>query len=45
MEFWAMAWKFGWADKPMMREAVQVNCITMDQYKTITGEEYTGTVA
>lgn len=41
MDFWAAAWKYGWADKATMQEAVRFGCITADDYKTITGEDYT----
>lgn len=41
MDFWTAAWKFGWADKATMQEAVQVGCITAADYKTITGTDYT----
>ena len=40
MNFWQMAYKYGWATKAQLAEAVGYNLITADDYKTITGEDY-----
>ena len=44
MSFWAIAYKFGWASKAQLRQAVAENRgLTAADYKTITGEDYTAT--
>jgi hypothetical protein len=35
-----MAFKYGWATKDQLKEAVGYSLISADNYKTITGEEY-----
>lgn len=40
MEFWSMAYKFGWATKDQLKQAVQYKLIADTDYKTITGEDY-----
>ena len=40
MTFWQMAYKYGWATKAQLAEAVGYKLITADDYKTITGEDY-----
>lgn len=41
MNFWKMAYQYGWATKGQVKEATGYGLITADQYKTITGEDYT----
>ena len=41
MTFWQMAYQFGWAQKEQLKEAVVYKLISEDDYKTITGENYT----
>ena len=41
MNFWSMAFKYGWATKDQLKEAVGYSLITAADYKTITGEDYT----
>ena len=43
MNFWQMAYQQKWATLDMMKQATELQLITADQYKTITGEGYTGT--
>lgn len=45
MSFWEMAYKFGWADKALLRQAVLTESnpfgeVTEKEYKEITGEVY-----
>lgn len=40
MNFWEMAYKFGWASKDDLKLAVQLKEVTADQYLNITKEEY-----
>jgi hypothetical protein len=40
MEFWSMAYKFKWATKDQLKQAVTLKIITADDFKTITGGEY-----
>ena len=40
MTFWSMAYKYGWATKAQLKQAVALKVITAEEYKTITGEEY-----
>jgi hypothetical protein len=35
-----MDFKYGWATKDQLKEAVGYSLITADNYKTITGETY-----
>lgn len=41
MSFWQTAYKYKWATKDQLKEAVGYHLITADDYKTITGETYT----
>lgn len=41
MIFWQMAFKYEWAAINDIRQAVHLKLITSDDYKTITGEDYT----
>ncbi|HCA71657.1 MAG TPA: XkdX family protein [Ruminococcaceae bacterium] len=44
MNFWQLAYTHKWATLDQLKQAVGYNLITTDQYKTITGEDYsTGT--
>lgn len=40
MTFWQMAYHYGWAAKNDLKQAVQLKLITIDDYKTITGQDY-----
>lgn len=45
MSFWTMAYKYGWADKGLLKQAVLTKDnpfgeITKEEYKEITGEAY-----
>lgn len=40
MAFWSMAYKFGWATKDQLKQAVTLKIITADNYQSITGEAY-----
>lgn len=41
MSFWQTAYQCGWATLDQLKEAVTYNLITADDYKTITGVDYT----
>lgn len=41
MEWWTNAYIWHWADKALLKAAVANDGLTADQYKTITGEDYT----
>jgi uncharacterized XkdX family phage protein len=41
MDFWKMAFQFGWATKEQLKQATELRLITADQYTEITGEVYT----
>ena len=44
MEWWTSAYNWGWADKSLLKAVVGYGGLTTDQYKAITGEDYsTGT--
>jgi uncharacterized XkdX family phage protein len=43
MSFWAMAYKYGWATKAQLQEAVSKGKLTAVEYKQITGEDYEAT--
>ena len=40
MAFWQMAYKYKWATKDQVKQAVALKLITADEYKMITGEDY-----
>lgn len=40
MNFWQTAYKYGWASKAQLQQAVGYNLITADEYQQITGEAY-----
>ena len=40
MSYWSIAYKYGWANLDQLKSAVILNCITVEEYKTITGEDY-----
>jgi len=40
-DFWELAYKNGWATKDQLKQAVVKGLITADDYKKITGEDYT----
>lgn len=39
------SYNWHWADKALLKTVVANDGLTADQYKTITGEDYTGTAA
>lgn len=41
MAFWTIAYQRGWATKAQLGQAVAKDLIGADEYKTITGEDYT----
>lgn len=41
MAFWTIAYQRGWATKVQLGLAVAKGLITAEQYKEITGEDYT----
>lgn len=41
MSFWESAYKYGWATISNLKQAVQYQAITADQFKQITGQDYT----
>ena len=41
MEWWTDAFKWGWADKALLKTVVANDGLTAEQYKEITGEDYT----
>ena len=42
MEFWKTAYTEGWATLDQLKEAVLYGCITTDEFKEITGQDYVG---
>lgn len=40
MTFWSVAFKYGWATKDQLKQAVEYTLISPDDYKEITGEDY-----
>lgn len=40
MSFWQMAYRYGWASKDQLKQAVGYSLITATDFKTITGEDY-----
>ena len=40
MNFWQTAYKYGWASKAQLQQAVGYNLIAADEYQQITGEDY-----
>jgi uncharacterized protein (DUF433 family) len=43
MSFWQVAYKYGWATKDQLKQAVEYELIKDTDYKTITGEDYSTT--
>jgi phage uncharacterized protein, XkdX family len=40
MSFWQMAYRYGWASKDQLKQAVGYSLITAAEYQQITGEAY-----
>lgn len=40
MAFWQAAYKYGWATKDQLKQAVALTVITAENYQSITGEVY-----
>lgn len=40
MTFWSMAYKYGWATKDQLKQAVTLKIISAEDYQTITGDTY-----
>ena len=45
MSWWQIAYKYNWATKDQLREAVGYGLITDTEYKQITGEDYNAETA
>lgn len=43
MNFWQVAYKYGWATLAQLKQAVGYTLITAADYKTITGTDYSTT--
>ncbi|MBV4432645.1 XkdX family protein [Clostridium tyrobutyricum] len=39
--FWSMCYKNSWVSLDIAKQAVSKNIITTEEYKTITGQDYT----
>jgi len=39
-DFWKMAYESDWCTLDQLKQAVQENLITADEYKTICGQDY-----
>ncbi|WP_081412584.1 XkdX family protein [Fictibacillus gelatini] len=40
MNFWELAYKYNWATKDQLKEAVFYNDLTIEDFERITGEPY-----
>lgn len=40
MSYWKIAYQFGWATLDQVKQAVQYKLISADDFKTITGIDY-----